>query len=323
MSKKVESSTSLIPRRTIIKEKLVSSAIKLFIAICLLVMTTCAWFIHNKDITVKQLSASTAAINQVQISLDNGITWLEKAEFDIEDNFILYREITSDGIEFYKPNAKESNGTPTNFIAANKNKDYLEYKVLFRSATPTTIYLEKKSSVYPAAGKNPVYLINSTEVVRESPNGNFSKDLIAGAVRIAFIENDKVDDNFTPQNTPKYIWAPNKGYQVRYENEKYVGYLDSFEPQEYTYTKVVDSNNFYVANLTNVVEEINASVESSSNGDDIAITTLDNTSENKDENIKAVTIRIWVEGNDREAIYSLKGGQFKINLSFLGLEKNL
>lgn len=323
MSKKIESNTSLIPRRTILKEKLVSSAIKLFIAICLLIMTTYTWFLHNKEISVKQLTAGTAAINQVQISLDNGITWLEKAEFDIEDNFILYREITSDGIQFYKPNAKESDGTPTNFVVANKNKDYLEYKVLFRSATPAKIYLEKKSSVYPAAGKNPVYLINSTEVIRESPNGNFSKDLIAGAVRIAFIDNDKIDGNFVPQNTPKFIWAPNKGYQVRYENDKYTGYLDSFEPQEYTYTKVVDSNTFYNLNLTNIVEEINASLDTRSSGDDIILTTIDNNSQNKDENIKAVTIRIWVEGNDREAIYSLKGGQFKINLSFLGLENNL
>lgn len=323
MSKKIISSTSLIPRKTILKEKLVSSAIKLFIAICLLLMTTYAWFLHNKEITVKQLTASTAAINQVQISLDNGVTWLEKAEFDIEDNFILYREITSDGISFYKPNAKESNGTPTNFITANKNKDYLEYKVLFRSATPAIIYLEKKSSVYPAAGKNPINLINSTEVVRESPDGNFSKDLIAGAVRIAFIENDKIDGNFVEQNVPKFIWAPNKGYQVRYENNKYIGYLDSMQPQEYTYTKVIDNDSFYTQNLTNVIEEINASVDTRTNGDDTPITNLDNTSENKDENIKAVTIRIWVEGNDREAIYSLKGGQFKINLSFLGLENSL
>ena len=33
-------------------------------------------------------------------------------------------------------------------------------------------------------------------------------------------------------------------------------------------------------------------------------------------------VRVWVEGNDRDAVSALKGGIFKINLSFLGLAKS-
>ncbi|MDD2376712.1 MAG: hypothetical protein PHD15_04860 [Clostridia bacterium] len=312
-------SKSLIPRSVILKEKLVSSVTKLLIAVIFFIIATYAWFTNNKDIGVPNLNATTSGAEQVEISLDNGITWLKTAEFDIADDFVLYKESTSEGINFYKPNIKSDDGTPINFVPAIKNEDYLEYKVLFRSLAPTTIYLEKKSDVYPAAGKNTINLINSTEIIRESPDGNFSKDLIAGAVRIAFIENDIIDEEFIEQTTPKLIWAPNKGYQVKIVDDKYYGYLDSTESQDYEYTKVIDFDSFYLESLTNVTEDINASYETFSSGDDIALTSIDTISENIEENVRAVTIRIWVEGNDREAIYSLKGGQFKIFLSFVGI----
>jgi hypothetical protein len=312
---------SLIPRKQILKEKLLSSSIKLFIVICLLLITTYAWFINNKNVGVSDLSATTAPVNTMEISLDNGLTWSKIAELNIVDNFILYKESTSDGITFYKPNAKGEDGTPLNFIPAVKNEDYLEYKVLFKSATESTVYLEKKSEVYPAAGKNIINLINSSEVIRESTDGNFSRDLIAGAVRIAFIENDLVNGTFVEQNTPKFVWAPNKGYQVKYENNKCIGYLDSTDQQQYKYTKVLDYDSYYLEDLSNVIEDIDASYETHTSGGDTPLTNIENNSQNSNENIRAITIRIWVEGNDREAIYSLKGGQFKINISFLGLSK--
>ena len=312
-------SKSLIPRSVILKEKLVSSATKLLIAVIFCIIASYAWFTNNKEIGVSKLNATIAGAEQVEISLDNGLTWLKTAEFDIADNFVLYKESTSEGIDFYKPNSKNDDGSPINFVPAIKNEDYLEYKVLFRSLAPATIYLEKKSEVYPAAGKNEINLLNSSEIIRESPDGTFSKDLIAGAVRVAFIEDDSVDGQFVEQANPKFIWAPNKGYQVKTVADKYYGYLDSTESQNYEYTKVVDADTFHTENLSNVVEEINASYETLSSGDDIQLTSIDTISETDEENIRAVTIRIWVEGNDREAIYSLKGGQFKIFLSFVGI----
>ena len=324
MNKKIENiekkeSTSLIPRSIILKERLVSSATKLLIAVLFFIIATYAWFTNNKEIGVNQLNATTAAADQVEISLDNGVTWLKTAQFDIADNFVLYKESTSDGMTFYKPNSKADDGTPLNFTPAIKNEDYLEYKVLFRSLTPTTIYLEKKSDVYPAAGKNVINLLNSSEIVRESPDGSFSRDLIAGAVRVAFIKNDTVNGEFVEQSAPKFVWAPNKGYQVKQIGDNYYGYLDSTDPQDYNYTKVINPNTFYLQNLQNVVEDINASYDTLSSGGDIPLTSIDTISPNPEENIRAVTIRIWVEGNDREAIYSLKGGQFKIFLSFVGI----
>ena len=64
---------------------------------------------------------------------------------------------------------------------------------------------------------------------------------------------------------------------------------------------------------------INASYDSQSSGGDIPLTTILNAYE--DEKIKAVTIRIWIEGNDREPVYGLKGGLLKVKLSFVGLHK--
>ena len=39
------------------------------------------------------------------------------------------------------------------------------------------------------------------------------------------------------------------------------------------------------------------------------------------DGIKSVTVRIWVEGNDRETHDALTGGSFKLNINFMGILK--
>jgi len=321
LNKKVEKTecTALISKRDILKEKLLPASIKLFIAIILLIIATYSWFLNNNNVAVNELTVTVPSVSQVEISTDDGLTWKKIASLNIADDCALYKESTSNGIDFYKPALPVGDDTSTKFIPSVKGEDYLEYKVLFRSALPITIYLEKKSDVYPAAGRNTADLINSSHVIRASSYGNFSRDLIAGALRLAFIGNELVDGNFIEQPAPKYIWAPNKGFQVKLVNDVYLGYLDSTDLQDYKYTKVIATDNFHLENLPNLVETINASFDTSITGNDIPLLTIDNTSEIAEENVEALTIRIWVEGNDREAIHSLKGGQFKINLSFLCL----
>lgn len=324
--KKIEvnlESKNLIVRSEFWRGKLIITSIKLLIPAILLIITTVAWFIGQGRVSIGHLDASTKVANDVEISIDNGVTWSNIAYFNMNEDCVLYKEATGDSINLYQANLRNNDGSPQNFIPATKDQAYFEYKVLFRSLLPATIYLEEKSDVYPAAGKDPIYLINSNKVVRESPDGNFSEDLIAGAVRVAFIEDDLVNGEFVEQSAPKYIWAPNKGYQIKNENGQYIGYLNSVEQQLYKYTKVVDYNNFYITDATNIVEDIHASYNTHASGNDIPLTHIDNLSTNTYENIKAITIRVWIEGNDREAIYSLKGGQFKINLSFLGLSNQL
>jgi hypothetical protein len=313
---------ALIPWRNILIEKMVGTVFKLLVLVAICVLVAYGWLMSNENIETKDLSVHAQALMSVDISMDSGETWSNSIEIDLNENYTFSNEVTGNGIEFYKARKKDENGYPISLIPAQKGKDYYECKILFKASESADIYLDTLSMVYPSAGiEDSTVLMNSNTVIRESPMGNFSRDLIAGAVRIAFIENDYISGEFVEQASPKFVWAPNKGYQIKYENGNYVAVIDSNEAQEYTYLKYVDSENFYEENLENVKDVINASYDSQSSGGDAPITTILNAYE--EEKIKAVTIRIWVEGNDREAVYGLKGGLFKVKLSFVGLHKEV
>ena len=311
---------ALIPWRNFLIERMFSTVFKLIVLVVVCIFVAYGWLMSNENIETKDLAVHAQALMSIDISIDSGETWSNSIELSLHENYTFSNEVTGNGIEFYKAATKNAEGYPTSLIPAQKGKDYYECKILFKASESADIFLDSLSMVYPSAGiDDSSVLMNSNTVIRESPMGNFSRDLIAGAVRIAFIENDYISGEFIEQDTPKYIWAPNKGYQIKYENGYYKALLDSNESQEYTYLKYLDSENFYEEKLENVKDMINASYNSQSSGGDIPLTTILNAYEN--EKIKAVTIRIWIEGNDREAVYGLKGGLFKVKLSFVGLHK--
>ena len=137
------------------------------------------------------------------------------------------------------------------------------------------------------------------DIVRASAYGDFSRDLIAGAVRVAFIRYNynTETDKFELESTPSLVWAPNKGYEITESDGWYSASIDSKNSQNYKYIKVNSSNSFSEEDVTNLLDVIHASYdEKMANGDP-------------------------VEGNDRDAVSALKGGIFKINLSFVGLSK--
>ena len=69
--------------------------------------------------------------------------------------------------------------------------------------------------------------------------------------------------------------------------------------------------------VDNLYDEIKASYnEKNTYGDPVLLTVTEN-----EPVYKSLTIRIWVEGNDRETISPLLGGMFDIKLGFVGIEK--
>lgn len=318
--KRDPNSKEIITLRSFLLEQILITSGKIAIIFIAIIAVTFSWFNRNEIIgAINSLGVKSEEIKDIQISLNEGVTWSGIAVLDIGANYEFANEVTSDGAKFYKASSKTMAGTPIAFTPAISGTDYLEFNIWFKSSIPTNIYVEQKSDVYPAAGKTPDNLLNSNIVIRESADGNFSRDLIAGAVRVAFIENDYINGRYVPQNEPKLIWAPNKNYEVRRVNNSFVANIESTSQQNYTYIDVESSNVFTEKSLE-VVEDINASYASKKANGDSAIITIDNASEDDSENIKVVTVRVWIEGNDREAIYPLKGGMFNIKLSFVGIE---
>lgn len=313
-------SKALIPMKKILRERFLNTSLKLLIIAIIIVIATYAWFTTQKDSKVDTLDAKIVQSNEVSVSLDGGKTWSQEANLNIDTDFTLYSEVTSDGLTFYKANSKNTKGTPLNFVKAEGGVDYLEFQILVKSLMPTNIYLEKKSEVIPACGLDTDKLLNSKNVVRESSEGNFSRDLIAGAVRVAIIEDDLINEKYVPQNKTKLVWAPNKGYQIKAEENKLVAYLDSKELQSYKYIKVTNATTFEEADVPNLRDEIKASYDELKCYDDPVLTSIQEIDENDEsKNVRSLTVRVWIEGNDREAIYSLKGGLFQVNLSFVGI----
>lgn len=282
--------------------------VKLIILAFSLLASAYAWFVTSTNIKTSNLPVSVNSIAELYVSIDGGETWGNAGDLSITNNLIFNNEVTSDGNEFYVAYLKDSNGTPLAFKKAEVGVDYLEFSAIFRSTPGTGLYLENHSAINPAAGTSPALLVGTDSVVRESSDGNFSCDLIAGAVRVAFI----------PEGEEKatLVWAPNKQYEILH-NDNFSFNLNSTNEQNYKYLKVIDRTSFYEASVSNLVDSIQVSTDSSSVGNDRMLLYF-----TEEQQELEITIRVWVEGNDREAVYPLQGGLFTINLSFLGIVKD-
>lgn len=285
---------------------------KLSVIAFTIIVSSYAWFVKGTKMDMDSLLIKTKAVQNLSFSLDGGVTWNDKNSLNLEENFKFGSEITGDGVNFYVPLDRREDGTPITFAKAVVERDYIEFEIRFKSDNPVGIFLDKESFVNPTAGTLENELIGS-EVLRKSISGNFSRDLIAGAVRVAFIENDIVGDKVIPKEETKLVWAPNSNYELVRSNEGLSFLLDSNKNQDYS---SLDPNTLKNYRVNNLKDNIKASYDHHSTFGEPMLLHLDE----KDQ-VKSLTVRVWVEGNDREADTALKGGVFRIFISFMGMEK--
>lgn len=277
--------------------------LNLIIILITLAVASYAWFTNGTRLNMDGLNISTRAVQSLSFSLDGGITWDDDTTLNLDENFEFNSEITGDGSKLYVPSTRRENGTPIAFRNATVNKDYLEFEIQFKSENPTGIFLANDSFVYPTAGIEENKLIGDN-VIRKSSSGNYTRDLIAGSIRISFAETN---------NETKLVWAPNPNYQLIKENNITYFNLNSNVKQDYTYLNPSTLESEIVPNLK---DNINASYNTLSASGDPMLTYIEEANQ-----VKSITVRIWVEGNDRETDTSLKGGVFRIYLNFIGIEK--
>ena len=306
-------------------KKIYSTIVKLIAIIVSIFVFSYAWFVVNKENYLENIEVGTVKSNNLQISQSGEDGWGSILSIKSLNEFVFNDEVTSNGISFYKASSKDDNGMPIKLVNAVANQDYLDFDLWFKNDSNISIYLDKKSSVYPQCCtnvKDAVLNLNSTrdDIVRVSSYGDFSKDLIAGAVRVAFINYNYNEEtnSYDLEDKPVYIWAPNRNYEIIYKNGYYDFNIDSTNYETYTYMRYVNSTSFKETKLTNVKDVINASYSSKSSSGDKKIFEIKSSGEEVKSGLK---VRIWIEGNDREAVEALKGGQFKFNLSFVGFTK--
>lgn len=300
------------------KKRIIFSSICVILLISL-VGGTLAWFFVNEEVTVNYgNSIFCEAGDSLEIALvQNGTTSRWSSSVDYSAGEFTTVDITGDGLNLYRPSEIDENQQPVDFVDAvssledTKHYDYIELEVAFRSVSKMNVYLSDESYISPVKtdddGKN-IY-------------GNFSRDYIAGAMRVAIIDETGL----------KMLWAPNANYQlIQNANGSYAfktgEFGDSVPESDYYYFAENEDGELvqqpvsaeaYASNQF-VVDRTGAMKDEA--GKSPVLATLAPASEGAYAQ-KTVKIRIWFEGTDREAHQALAGGNVNVKLKFVGVSK--
>ncbi len=294
-------------------------------------IATFSWFFINKEI---EIDYGSEIVCEAGTSLE--ISMLQKRDEEtLEETwtdysgYIKYKgvvpkiaDITGDGTKLYRPTSLVNNQETgelepeglTDAIKINEEGfgDYLELEVKFRTTSTMNVYFSGESSVLP---------LNSHDT---NPNafGDFSKDYIAGAIRIAFLE--KEEDG---SEELKLIWAPNPNVELVKNKQSGKYSLRTNGPTETYYYYKYDEDLKEVVKFAVTDEEYankkfvigsTKTTESMVNNSPILTTLSPELNEMVEQ---TMIIRIWFEGTDREADQALSGGQVSMNLKFIGMSE--
>ena len=203
------------------KKKIFGGLIKLVGILVGFYIASYAWFNSTEETRLGNIEIGTDKFNKIYMSIDGGVTWDTSLDVDLTNNFKFNNEVTGDGVYFYKAANKRDDGTPISFRNANANADYFEFDIWFKAQQNTGIFLVRSSTIEPAVGISTEVLIG-TDALNLSGYGPFSKDLIAGGVRVAFVKNNLVEEEYVPETITQMVWAPNKGYEIAYTDGNYI-----------------------------------------------------------------------------------------------------
>lgn len=311
------------------KNMKVVAFISLISVILLASTATFAWFYMNSDVEIDYGSDIVCETgSSLEISMLEGVeneeevwsTWSSSVK--IEGLSAKLQDITGNGINLLTPSSliTDDNGNlvPTSFVTSSQVDketgfgDYIELELKLRSTSMMNVYFGGESSILPI------------DVEGEISNvfGNFTQNNIAGAMRLAVIE--QVDE--TTQDL-KMIWAPNPNFELSKDEESQYSFTDTGAVEQYKYYKYNDeeNNTFELYNVTPQEIVNNEFVIGSTNTDDATVNQSpiltkivpDETGYGEAHLI----VRVWFEGCDREADQALSGGHCKMKFVFSGIEE--
>lgn len=295
----------------------------IFSSICVILLLalvggTLAWFYLNEEVTVNYgNSIFCEAGDSLEIALvEGGLASRWSSAIDYRSGEFTTVDISGNGYNLYRPAEIDEYQQPKGFnpaVSSLENSgsyDYIELEVSFRSLSKMNVYLSEESFIEPvnpdAAGN--IY-------------GNFSRDYIAGAMRVAIVEGDEL----------KMLWAPNSQYQlVQNANGSFSfrnGVNGNSTPEtSYSYYAENEEGDVVLntvsaeeyASKTFVVDSTGAN--KTTGGNSAVLVSLNPATEGTYDQ-KTVRIRIWFEGTDREAHQALAGGNVNVKLKFVGVYK--
>jgi len=286
-----------------------------------IVTVSYSWFLVSKSIDISFDSDLTVdARNGLEISLDNGTTWVNKYQTAVTFGDIL--DVSGTGINLYTPTGVTGtdNDIPTGYALAtantltspNNDGDYILLNIMFRSKSELSVYFSGSSYITPTST-----LTNNNT----SSYGSFTTNYIAGASRMAIL-NSTGDERIME-------WIPNTSYELTYTSGATTATFNESGTKE---------TNYYYINGTTDLTEYTESVYDYYTGDVILNSTLA-TAQTQGNSKTLVTLsdydsttlyysasiimKVWIEGTDRESMIPLSGGKVKMKFLFLGSTKTL
>ncbi len=324
------------------RKKLIRLSVIAYIVILgLLATASTAWFIYNREVEVKnEGDMQIVAGSRLEISGDNGMTWKQNINYTIDERY-TYPDVTGNGLDFYYPMALTSDDKPFEdpktfhkVSDSDASLYYITVRLKFRTSIKTGVYLTQESLIDGLALDN----------YQENPSlyGDISRDGIAGAVRVAFIE-EFADGSQELKN----IWIPNDRYALSYgklnnteqamfnkngsrevfeeylgSNQYPYGYLTVNE-LENTVEAVPFTEEDYTSRLVTVGHSSLAkpSTDQDPGALNDAKELLSFSGEGGKAEEKTLLIRIWIEGTDREAEKAHVGGKLQYQFHFISMDR--
>lgn len=213
----------------------------LLVLFAIAMLSIFAWFTKNKTANASGINLQATA-NGIEVSWDGkefyenltaltaedaakdetGKTGLAKSLLNADGEPASLDLVTGNGIRFFEPLLNRRTGLPLSNngvwqgskVTGDGTGKYIDIELYFRSDTARDIYLAADSAVNPK---------DITQ--RISDYGDFSQDYICAASRVAFLNENKDDDNKSTYNC-NYIWAPNSNYELTEDENGYTKVTD-------------------------------------------------------------------------------------------------
>lgn len=298
------------------KKLIIANSFLMLLLICGFVY---AWFAVNYNNNIESNNIKVTADKSLELSIDDSDQWKSSLNLSTDTswfNDVKFTDITGlgDG-KFTRPTLEQFPNYADVFQSGSwtdpiNQVDYVKFTLHMRSLDPLTVSLGENSSVYPVAGMS--HLIQ--DVVNKSPLSStaapFSKDIVAGAVRISAINN----------SGRLFTWIPRPDINVASTNK-------AVELSDITINNI--SGTSFIHNYYDYSTHTIATAASST------VITGDITSSNTRQLIKlqksstsdyyegAVDVCIWLEGTDNEARRAFVDGEFVVDLSLTSVDTPL
>lgn len=268
-----------------------------------LMVATYSWFVYTDSGQLDSLSMNVSSAAYIKVSKDEGLTWENNLELDL-GTVVSLRETTGNGLIFYEP-LYDGNDSIKDYVQSANENVFFESVITFKADSDQDVFLTDESYIIPAD--------KYSEAKHTSDFGDYSKDNIAGAIRVGLFE--LTDEG---EYIPIYVWVPNtelcfdaKTNSITEDGpvEDYYSYYVGGDDPGFVDVKT-DGNPSGMSDIF-----VWGSLEQ--DGVKPALSFDRETEAGEDGTItKKLAIRVWVEGTDRECVRALYEGKFKMYFKF-------